>query len=225
MKLILTCEHATNALPQEFSYLKNDQDPVWATHRAYDPGAFKLFQELEEIADFSFVYNFSRLLIEPNRSLHHPNLFSEYSKSLSNNEKSELINSYYLNYRNKVEKCISEFIKIGEDVIHISVHSFTPILNGVERKADIGLLYDPARGVEKDFAKIWKLNLSKELDLKVRFNYPYLGKADGFTTYLRNKFSTNYAGLELEVNQKFVAENEFSEVMMASITRSLKGSL
>jgi hypothetical protein len=41
----------------------------------------------------------------------------------------------------------------------------------------------------------------------VRFNYPYLGKADGFTTFMRKQFPKNYIGIEIEVNQKFAANN------------------
>lgn len=34
-------------------------------------------------------------------------------------------------------------------------------------------------------------------------NYPYRGRADGFTTQLRKRFPIKaYAGVELEVNQK-----------------------
>ncbi len=80
MKLILSCEHSGNALPQQFKFIKDENDLVGNTHRAYDPGAFKLLQELLKIANDSFYYKFSRLLIEPNRSLHHRNLFSEYFK-------------------------------------------------------------------------------------------------------------------------------------------------
>jgi hypothetical protein len=40
-------------------------------------------------------------------------------------------------------------------------------------------------------------------ELRVRRNYPYLGKADGFTTYLRRHFPVDrYAGVEFEVNPK-----------------------
>jgi predicted N-formylglutamate amidohydrolase len=28
-------------------------------------------------------------------------------------------------------------------VLHLSIHSFTPIWSGVERKVDIGILFDP----------------------------------------------------------------------------------
>jgi len=39
----------------------------------------------------------------------------------------------------------------------------------------------------------------------VRRNYPYAGKNDGFTTYLRRRFPSDaYLGIELEINQKHV---------------------
>lgn len=225
MKLVLSCEHAGNALPQQFKFIKDKKDPVWKTHRAYDPGAFKLFQELSKIADYNFDYKFSRLLIEPNRSLHHRNLFSEYSKSLTAEQKEQLINSFYLKYRNEVENCIAELIGAGEEVVHISVHSFTPVLHAIERQTDIGLLYDPSRKEEKHFSKIFKEELLKEVDLKIRFNYPYFGKTDGFTTYLREKFNQNYIGIELEVNQKFAKNNKFSEDLMQQLKNTLMKAL
>ncbi len=221
MKLVLSCEHAGNALPQQFKFIKDAKDPVWKTHRAYDPGAFKLFQELSKIADFSFDYKFSRLLIEPNRSLHHRNLFSEYSKSLTAEQKKILIDSFYLKYRNEVEHCIAACREAGEEVVHISVHSFTPVLDAVERQTDIGLLYDPTREGEKNFSRHLKHELIKELDVRVRSNYPYFGTADGFTTYLRTKFTTKYIGVELEVNQKFAKNNRFSNDFMQHIKQGL----
>jgi hypothetical protein len=41
--------------------------------------------------------------------------------------------------------------------------------------------------------------------LRVRRNYPYAGKADGLTAYLRRLFpGAAYLGVELEVNQQCV---------------------
>jgi hypothetical protein len=40
-------------------------------------------------------------------------------------------------------------------------------------------------------------------EMRVRRNYPYLGKTDGLTTYLRRQFpAEQYLGIELEVNQR-----------------------
>ena len=44
-------------------------------------------------------------------------------------------------------------------------------------------------------------------ELKVRRNYPYAGKSDGFTAYLRRRFPADaYVGIELEINQKHVLQ-------------------
>ena len=44
----------------------------------------------------------------------------------------------------------------------------------------------------------------------VVFNEPYLGTYDGLTTYLRTQYNnTHYAGIEIEINQKWVHKPAF----------------
>lgn len=94
----------------------------------------------------------------------------------------------------------------GRRVIHISSHSFTPELNGRARTADIGLLYDPARPQEALMCGRWKKALGNAAThFRIRRNYPYAGKDDGFMPYLRNKYQPSaYVGIELEINQAIV---------------------
>ena len=90
-------------------------------------------------------------------------------------------------------------------IVHLSCHSFTPRLDGVERRADIGLLYDPTREVEVALCLAWQRALKGAAPhLRVRRNYPYRGYDDGLTTTLRRRYADPwYAGIELEVNQKY----------------------
>ena len=60
--------------------------------------------------------------------------------------------------------------------------------------------------------------------LNIRYNYPYLGKADGFTTYLRKQFPTNYMGIEIEVNQKFATENRLDTTITKVVFDALKAT-
>ncbi|MBZ9728993.1 N-formylglutamate amidohydrolase [Salegentibacter sp. JZCK2] len=225
MKLVLTCEHAFNTIPKEYKGLFVDSEEILQSHRGYDPGALDLFKELEVLADFSQIQETGRLLVEVNRSKGHPYLFSEFTKDLSLRHKSKILDKYYFPYRDAVENKISAFIKKGEKVLHFSVHTFTPELKGIVRNTDIGLLYDPVRVGEKEFSKNFKQHLKNQNpDLKYRFNYPYMGKADGFTTYLRKKFPENYWGIELEVNQKFAALNKMDSRIKKSVFLALKDS-
>jgi predicted N-formylglutamate amidohydrolase len=226
VKLILTCEHAFNTIPQEYQDLFSNAQGTLDSHRGYDPGALDLFNELKDLADFSFFQETGRLLVEVNRSKGHSNLFSEFTKKLSEISKTKLLDEYYFPYRNSVEKQISNLIGKGETVLHFSVHTFTPNLNEEIRNTDIGLLYDPSRSGEKKFCINFKRNLKdQDPELKIRFNYPYLGKADGFTTYLRKIFPENYIGIELEVNQKFVINNRMRSALKEQVFSALKTSL
>ncbi|WP_299708757.1 N-formylglutamate amidohydrolase [uncultured Pontibacter sp.] len=205
LRLLLTCEHGGNLIPPAYAPLFHGHEDVLETHRGYDIGALELFNSIKPVADVSFYAETSRLLVELNRSANHAKLFSEFSNELPKSEKDRLLERHYKPYREQVEQMVQDFVSAGRRLLHIAVHTFTPVLEGEERKADIGLLYDPKRPHEQAYSKQWKAALNRaDKDLVVRFNYPYLGISDGFPTYLRRKFTANeYVGIELEVNQRF----------------------
>jgi predicted N-formylglutamate amidohydrolase len=229
MKLVLTCEHALADIPEKYRYLFEKEYFVLETHEAYDPGAYDLFKDLKELGDYSDYQSIGRLLVETNRSLWHKSLFSRYTNDLSESDKNAILDSYYFPYRERVTGAIQKIINGGDTVLHFSLHSFTPVLHGIKRKADIGLLYDPQRKDEKEISHKFKLLLKeRDPELKTRFNYPYLGKSDGLTTALRKLFPKNYAGIEIEVNQKWVVENIMDakiKNLLRSYIKELKKSL
>ncbi|MEX0661557.1 MAG: N-formylglutamate amidohydrolase [Balneolaceae bacterium] len=226
-KFLITCEHATNALPEEWAFLFENSAAVLETHRGWDPGALQLAETIANELDATLHhYPWSRLLIEPNRSLHHQSLFSEFTKKRTKSEKEQLVQQYWTPYRNRVREVIQKMISSNR-VVHISVHTFTPVLKGVNRSVDIGLLYDPKRKDEQEFCREWKKRVKLVAPkFKMRMNQPYKGSADGFTTSLRNKFlNEEYLGIELEVNQKFWFENKakwmkIAEMLAGSLSRS-----
>ncbi|QXP65508.1 N-formylglutamate amidohydrolase [Polaribacter sp. AHE13PA] len=226
MKLVITCEHGGNEIPEKFHTLFSDKE-ILNTHRGYDLGALDVFNALKHLAIYTNYSTTSRLFIELNRSLWHKNLFSEFTKKLSFIEKEHLIKSYYEVYRNRVENQIKALITKKNKVIHLSIHSFTPILNNDVRNCDIGLLYDSSNLHEKNIAIQLKASLHNiNPKWNVRFNYPYLGKADGFTTHLRKRFKENYIGIEIELNQKFSKNNimnyQLKEDLQKAISNILK---
>lgn len=204
LKFLITCEHATNRVPDNYRHLFSDAGDDLQSHRGWDPGAFIIAHTIQKAVHAPVLsFPFTRLLIDPNRSLHHPRLFSDFTKQLPKREKNNLINSLYLPYRENAEEALSEIASQAEQVVHLSIHTFTPSLNGRERAFDIGLLYDPSRKAEKQFCSKWKHALQHENSvLRIKMNQPYKGKSDGFTTYLRHRLGVQYVGIELEVNQK-----------------------
>ncbi|MCM8570165.1 N-formylglutamate amidohydrolase [Gramella jeungdoensis] len=220
MKVILTCEHAVSNIPEPYRRLFENDPGILRTHEAYDAGAFDLFKELEDLADFSKAQLVGRLLVETNRSAHHRKLFSRFSTGLDKEEKENILKSYYYPYRQIIQDEITKYVRSGVKVLHLSIHSFTPVLNGVKRDCDIGLLYDPGKIEEKQFCRDFKTQIKlQKPEIRVRFNYPYLGKADGFTTSLRKLFPRDYLGIEIEVNQAWV-QNEMMSPEIKSIVFS-----
>src|SRR5690606_37923567 len=103
---------------------------------------------------------------------------------------------------------------------------FTPELRGEVRRADVGFLYDPARRIERDFVDAWEAALAERAPgLTLRRNYPYRGTSDALVTYLRRSYPARYyAGLEIEVNQKFVGSGEWPG-LVATLADSLAAAV
>jgi predicted N-formylglutamate amidohydrolase len=148
----------------------------------------------------------SRLLIDLNRSIGHPQLFSAVTRGAPAETRAQIVKQHYWPYRVQVERLVRQAVARGHRVIHISSHSFTAELDGRVRGTDVGLLYHPGRRGEAEVCARWKESLAAFApELRVRRNYPYAGKGDGLTSHLRLRFAqSDYVGIELEVNQSIV---------------------
>jgi predicted N-formylglutamate amidohydrolase len=229
LRVVVSCEHGGNEIPEPYQGLFRGTRRLLDSHRGYDPGALPLARILSRRTrgplHFSEV---SRLLVELNRSPSHPRLFSEFTRPLPATVRERILERYYRPHRAALEKRIADYRAIGDDVLHVASHSFTPELLGTERTADVAWLYDPRHPGERALALLFRENLSlRRPDLRLRFNYPYRGASDGLTTYLRKRFGRGYLGIELEVNQRFYfgdgAEwNELCRSVADALARTLK---
>jgi len=202
--VVVSCEHASNAVPARYRPLFTPHRGLLASHRGYDRGALAMARALSAAFGAPLAAAAAtRLLVDVNRSHGHPQLYSFVTRSASPALRQEIFERHYLPHRRRVETLISGSIQAGRSTLHLSCHSFTASLEGVERNADIGLLYDPARGEEAELCAAWQRELKiLAPDLRVRRNYPYLGRSDGFTTWWRQRHpETVYLGIELELNQ------------------------
>lgn len=225
LTLVLSCEHAVNTIPAPYRLLFHNDAEILQSHRAIDLGAMKIARQLSSTFACPLVSaRASRLLIDCNRSLSHKDCFSEFTRSLDDAEKQRLIDDYYVPYRQEVTALIQQRIDQGQSVLHLSIHSFTPVLNGVIRTADIGLLYDPLRRLEKKFVMEWKQSLLQQLPrYRIRRNYPYLGNSDGLTTAFRKQFRPDvYLGIEVETNQALTVQDSTVLAVIEGLSGSLK---
>lgn len=220
--LLITCEHGGNGIPAPFHPLFAQHRDLLDSHRGWDPGALVMAEELAAACRAPLVASTtSRLLIDLNRSLHHRHVFSPITRAVSAAVREQIIEEHYRPYRDEVESFVAQTVSSGQRVIHLSSHSFTPELDGVVRRTDVGLLYDPRRPGEVETSTRWQRSLAAVApQLRVRRNYPYAGKADGLTSHLRTRFPPgDYVGIELEINQRIVlaAGRPWTEVRRALI--------
>jgi len=204
---LITCEHGGNRIPAGYRPLFRGHEALLDSHRGYDPGALVMARELARAFGAPLVAStVSRLVVDLNRSIGHPRCFSTATRGAPRSLRAEIVERHYLPYRTEVERLVGRSVSRGRRVIHVASHSFTPELDGRVRSADVGLLYDPGRHTEVDLCARWKASLLEMApQLRVRRNYPYAGKGDGLTRYLRMHFPPGaYVGIELEVNQGIV---------------------
>ena len=227
--LVITCEHGGNRIPAPYRALFHVHQALLDSHRGCDPGALMMARALATAFAAPLVAStVSRLLVDLNRSVGHPRLHSEPTRSAPAALRQRILERYYQPYRAQAERFVRQAIADHGRAIHVSSHSFTPELDGKVRDADIGLLYDPARPGEADLCERWKASLKDcAPHLIVRRNYPYAGKGDGLTAWFRRHLPPGaYAGIELEVNQKHVVRagrhwRALRKVIVESLCRAL----
>jgi predicted N-formylglutamate amidohydrolase len=204
---VVSCEHATNAVPPAARRALAPAAHWLATHRGYDAGARELARELARAMGAPLhVARASRLAVDPNRSLARGRAFSPWTRALGAAARERLAAELWHPFRAAVRADLDRRIAAqAQPVLHLSVHTFTPKLRGAVRAIDVALLYDPRRPRERAFADRWLAALAdRRPDLRLRRNAPYRGDADGHTTALRRALpAARYLGLELEVSQRF----------------------
>lgn len=227
MRLLFTCEHAANAVPEEYRRLFAGHAEVLRTHRAYDRYALELAGRLARTFHAPLLAaRVTRLLVDCNRSPASRNLFSPYSRPLARQEKERIRAAWHTPHQAAVAEEVAGIIRTGAMAVQLAIHSFTPVLNGTVRTADLGLLYDPARSGEKKLCARWLEELRREApELRLRRNYPYLGKTDSLPTMLRQRFpEEKYLAIELEINQGYAETRDSSSlagIIAASLDRAI----
>jgi predicted N-formylglutamate amidohydrolase len=206
-RLVVSCEHGGNRVPAAYAPLFADAADVLATHRGYDLGAIEVARAFGRTLGVTpFAATTTRLVVDLNRSPGNRNVFSAYTRSLSAEQRAAALATHYWPYRNAVEDSVAQAVDAGEAVLHVSAHSFTPVLRGQVRNCDIGFLYDPRDAGEVRFIEAWYAALAAAApELTLRRNYPYRGVSDALVTHLRRRYGgRGYVGMELELNQKHV---------------------
>jgi len=211
-------------VPRACAGLFRGRERLLASHRGWDPGALDVARGLARRLRAPLVpATTTRLLVDLNRSPHNPAVFSAVTRGLPRLERDRLLAHHHAPHWQRVRARLAE--RTGR-VVHLAIHSFTPVLHGERRDFEIGLLYDPSRLSERALARELAARLRHlQPDLRVRRNAPYRGVADGLATALRRELpNARYVGLEIELNQRALARPGAASAFAALLARALTTS-
>ena len=207
-ELVLSCEHAVATVPTAYGEHFAASEARLASHEGYDIGAIEIARHLGRAFDVPvFASSVSRLVADANRSPGHRRVHGVELRDLPAAERRAILDAYHTPHREAVQHRVEQAVSAGARVLHLAVHTFTPVFGGAARGADIGVLYDPQRRWERAIGLDWQRDLRERLPgLRVRRNYPYRGTSDCLPRTLRGLFDdAAYAGIEVEISQALTA--------------------
>ncbi len=226
---LITCEHGGNRVPAKYAALFAPHRELLKSHRGWDPGSLELGRAFARALRAPLIVSTTtRLLVELNRSERHRSLFSAITRSLPDEERQHILERWYHPHRRRVIEHVRRGILNAGAVFHLAMHTFTPVLDGLRRTTDIGLLFDPSRALERRFCTRWQDRLREARpDLTIHRNQPYRGVSDGLGTSLRRFWpDSKYVAVELEVNQKFaLGSNRDWRQIIADLVDACRASL
>lgn len=137
-QMILTCEHASADVPEEYCDLGLVKAEL-NRHIARDKGCREITKLLAgKLGCWAILGKYSRLLIDLNRKENEEELIVTQSdgtlipgnQNLEDNERQKRIEIYYRPYYEAIEMQINNIRSNGKEPIIFSIHSYTPQLKG-----------------------------------------------------------------------------------------------
>jgi predicted N-formylglutamate amidohydrolase len=178
--ILLVCDHASRRFPKSLGTMGLDPF-ARRCHLALDIGAGALTEAIASALGATAVLcQYSRLIVDCNRQLMDPGAFLEFgdglvipgNRNLHKDDKERRANAIYWPYHAAIEGQINRLRDAGVTPVFVSIHSFTPVLNGESRTWEMGILWDQDRATSELF-----VNGLRDAGYLVGDNEPYSGKA------------------------------------------------
>jgi predicted N-formylglutamate amidohydrolase len=206
---LLVGDHAGAAVPRALDDLGLTSHDL-ARHIAVDIGVVELGRHLALQLDAVFVFQlYSRLVIDCNRDPARADAVPEVSDGtpipgnhgLTRAARSARVVEIHSPYHRVIGELIDERRAAGESTLLLSLHSFTPAMDGLVRPWDVGILHWLGN---TGLALAMRDRLADKRDITVGDNVPY-AMDDTDYTVPRHAFSHGIAYAEIEVRQNLIS--------------------
>lgn len=206
---LLIGDHAGSAIPRALGDL--GLEPADRTrHIALDIGVLGMGRKLALLLDAPFLHQtYSRLVVDCNRDPDLPDAMPTVSdgtsvggnKGLDAAARQARIEEIHRPYHAALAANIDASLAAGRQTILLSLHSFTPVMNGMTRPWEIGILYWRGR---IDMAVAMLNALARRDDITVGDNEPYAMDSTDYTVP-HHAISRSLRYAEIEVRQDLIS--------------------
>lgn len=222
---LVIADHASNFVPEALGRLGLANGEL-ERHIAFDIGAAEAARALAGRLGWTAVLShFSRLIVDPNRDQDDPTLIPVISdgavvpgnRGLTARERHARIEAFYRPYHAAVDRRLDAIEATGSEPILVSVHSFTPMLNGIPRPWEVGILW----GEDGRIALPLIAALERE-GFAVGDNKPYSAKNMHGHTMEHHALARGIRHVLLELRQDQIAEPEAARALGIRIADLLR---
>jgi predicted N-formylglutamate amidohydrolase len=198
---LFTCEHASNEM-HGIAWQDGDR-PYIDDHWGWDIGAADVVRALSmRTRSAGVLSNFSRLLVDPNRTLDSDTLIVtevdghalSFNAQLDDDERARRTRELFDGFHQAIDDAVRTRKEHEEPFRMVSVHSFTPVFMGHRRVMEIGVLYDDHEAEAQALAHA----IAAE-GFTVVENEPYSGRSGMMASVQRHGRGNDLVHVELEI--------------------------
>lgn len=206
--LILFCDHAGRAVPGKLADLGLTAG-FFDKHIAWDIGIAELGRELSRLLDAPLLLNnYSRLVIDCNRHLKDPTSIPQISdridipgnRGLSAEQRGVRAAEIFNPYHQALDDLIDQKLAAGPQPVLLSLHSFTPVMDGFQRPWQIGILWNQDARLPVPLMR----RFAEEPGLVVGDNEPYSGRDGHGFSMQHHAEARHLAHALIEVRQDLI---------------------
>lgn len=223
---VLICEHAARDIPPEYDGLGLD-DNARESHAAWDVGALDVAIRLSRLLGAPLVAGgVSRLVYDLNRPLDAPDampmkseiFFVPGNENLTEDQRRERFALVHEPFHCAVEQLIAlQVSRLEVKPTIITIHSFTPVYQGIKRDVEIGFLHHD----NCEFSEVMQAVEAESGTYVTALNEPY--DADDGVTYSlrRHAEDRGFDNTMIEIRNDLIRTEEQTEAMARHLGQSI----
>ena len=223
---LMVCDHAGRRIPRAFAALGLGQAEL-DRHIAWDIGAADLARKLAEMTGAElYMQAYSRLVVDCNRSPDDPAIAPEMSdgaaipgnQGLTGDALAARLEAIHAPYHAAIAAALDR--RGAARTVLVSIHSFTPEMNGVARPWHVGVLHSHDSPVSDRMLAL----LRADGGLMIGDNEPYAMDHIDYTVP-RHAKARGLDYLELEVRQDLIARADGQDRMAGLLAPLIVGAV